>query len=109
MVPDDQQQSVEVPLAWTGLDAVDTFTANEFLITPDAHDDLLHLTVGLVSPPVFMGSDEEQIQQLRDIRYVTVRALGRFALTHERARRLAEILSESLERYNNSTSGDDSE
>lgn len=107
MAPEDQQQSAEVPLAWTGLDALDTFTANEFLITPDAHDDLLHLTVGLVSPPIFMGSDDEQVQQLRDLRYVSVRALGRFALTHERARRLAEILGESLERYDRSTSGDD--
>ena len=106
-MPEDQQQSVEVPLAWTGLDSLDALTANEFLITPDAHDDLLHLTVGFVSPPVLMGSDDEQMQQLRDLRYVTVRALGRFALTHDRARRLADILNESLERYNKSARGAD--
>lgn len=92
---------------WTRLDAVDTLTANEFLITPDAHDDLLHLTVGLVSPPVLMGSDDEQMQHLRDLRYVAVQALGRFSLTHARARRLAEILKESVERYNSRARGED--
>lgn len=98
MVPEDPQESVEVPLVWAGLDGLATLTANEFLITPDAHDDLLHLTVGLVSPPVLMGSDDEQMQQLRDLRYVTVRGLGRFALTRERAQRLADLLNESLAR-----------
>ena len=107
MAPQEPQPSVEVPLVWTGLDALDTFAANEFLITPDAHDDLMYLTVGLVSPPVFMGSEEEQMQQLRDLRYVTVRPLGRFALTHERARRLAELLNESLARYDHSETGED--
>ena len=77
------------------------------LITPDAHDDLLHLTVGLVSPPVLMGSDDEQMEQLRDLTYITVRALGRFALTPERARRLAELLNESLARYDHAVAGDD--
>ena len=107
MASEDPPLSVEVPLSWMGLDTIDTLVANEFLITPDAHDDLLYLTIGLVSPPVFIGSDEEQMEQLRDLRYVTARPLGRFALTRQRARRLAELLNESLARDSQAAIGDD--
>jgi hypothetical protein len=108
MAPDEQpaeSEPVEVPMAWAGLDGIDTRTANQFLITPDPHDDLMYLTVGLVSAPVFMGSEDEQLQQFRDLKYVTVRPLGRFALTRQRARQLADLLNESLARYDDSEPG----
>lgn len=97
--PPTGSEPIEVPMAWAGLDAIDTRTANQFLITPDPHDDLMYLTVGLVAAPVFMGTEEEQLQQFRDLQYVTVRPLGRFALTRQRARQLADLLNESLARY----------
>lgn len=103
--PPTESEPIEVPMAWAGLDVVDTRTANQFLITPDPHDDLMYLTVGLVSAPVFMGSEEEQLQQFRDLKYVTVRPLGRFALTRQRAKQLADLLNESLARYDDSEPG----
>ena len=97
--PPAESELITVPMAWAGVDAIDTRTANEFLITPDPHDDLMYLTVGFVSAPVLMGTEEEQLQQLRDIKFVTVRPLGRYALTRQRARQLADLLNESLGPY----------
>ena len=102
-----EPESVEVPMAWTGVEALDVLTANEFLITVDPENDMMYLTVGVVTPPPITGTPDEIRQQLHDLNYVPVRTLARFALSRLRAERLGEALRESLSRYDQARERED--
>ena len=105
--PPPESEFIEVPLAWTGVDAFDVLTANQYLVTLDPANDTMYLMVGLVMPPPLMGTTEEIQNQLREQSYLPVRTLGRFALTRQSAGELANVLHESLSRYDQAKGRED--
>jgi len=63
-MPEDEQDRVEVPLTWIGVEDVPILTANQMLIQFTARDESI-LGFGQVAPPILLGTEEERHQQLR--------------------------------------------
>jgi hypothetical protein len=95
MQPEHEDKAV--PLAWVGPDEVPVVLANQFI--SQFHHDGFVLTVGQVTPPIILGSDEQQRDQLEALTFVPVRPLARFALTEQRVRELIKLLTDNLAMY----------
>jgi hypothetical protein len=98
------EDTVQVPLAWVGLDEVPVLVSNQALIQHIGEDEFV-LAFGHASPPPLVGSEEEKREQLRQISFVPVRVIARFGLTRRRVEELLNILQENLSRYDNKVGG----
>lgn len=95
MRPEDEGKAI--PLTWVGPDEVPVVMANHFI--SQFHDDGFVLTFGQVAPPIILGSEEQQREQLEALAFVPVRPLARFALTEQRVRELIKLLTDNLAVY----------
>lgn len=93
-------ERTEVSVVWPGVDEVPVQPANQFLgqilrLNTGAPDEFL-LVVGHISPPVVLGSPEEQQAMARALGAVGVKTLARVTMTIGRARELRDLLDRQL-------------
>ena len=94
-MPDDEAP-ITLPLVYIGAEEVPTLYANQFVIQYDRGDFIL--LMGQVSPPILLGSDEEQRAQAKQVGYVPVKVVGRYAMSRDRVAELVQLLATSLNR-----------
>ena len=82
---------------------VQVLFANSFNIT--FHDDGFILSVGQLVPPVLLGNEEEQREQLRELQTVPLHVLARFALTRQRVDQLIDVLVKNRESFDKAIAG----
>lgn len=92
------EETLQVPIAWIGLDEQPVTVSNQMLIQHIAEDEFV-LAFGHATPPLLAGSREEQRELLREVSYVPVRTLARFGLTRRRVEELIGVLQVNLARY----------
>lgn len=93
----EQPESIDIPVAWVGMDEAPILVANQFMLQSQPYEFLL--TVGQMSPPALLGSPDEKAEQARQIDYVPIRVLARLGLSPTRVRELIAILQDQLERH----------
>jgi hypothetical protein len=89
-------EQFEAPGVWVGLEQQPVLTANQFLTQLVASDEIV-LSIGSVTPPVVLGTREQQAEQLRNVAFLQVRPIGRFGLTRARVREVIKVLEATLE------------
>ena len=57
----------DVPIKWVDEDNLHTLAANQFVLTTGTPWDEVILSVGQVSPPVLIGTPEEQLTQVKEL------------------------------------------
>lgn len=92
----DDSQPIQIPLSWVGVEESVASAANQFLVQFDG--DLHYLTLGQVTPPVLLGTEEEKKRQVDKLTMVPVRALGCYALSRKGIEELIGVLRTGLER-----------
>jgi len=92
---DSLPQQIQLPVVWVGVEEEPVEMVNQFLGQVVAPDEIV-VTVGHFSPPVVLGSAEQQAEQLRNTPFVQVRPVSRFGLTPSRLRELVTILQTTL-------------
>ncbi len=93
--------TVQIPIAWIGLDEAPIGYANQVICqmgAPD-HPSEFVLTFGQLHPPVLMGGPEANRLQLQSLSYVPVRVVAKLALSEERVRELHGALDTILRSY----------
>ena len=90
-------ESLKLPLVWMDSDAPAVLYANQFALQRSGGD--LFLAVGQLVPPLLLGSQEEQRDQLKQLSFVPVRIVGRYLVTLGEMRELADLLKRHLERF----------
>lgn len=88
---------VAVPLAWTDLDDLDTPLANQFASL--FLEEMFVVTVGNVTPPVFLGSEQARKEQAQELPYLPIRPIARFAMTEAKLEAFIDVLQGNLKRY----------
>ena len=101
----EPEQPIAVPKSWIEVDQVEVFAANEFVISHDPNSGEFYLTVGHVTPPIILGTDEEQREQAERLVFVPVRTVGRFSLSRLRVEQLMTVLQTNLARYDERRKG----
>ena len=91
------QKAVTVPLLFVGAEELPILYANHFVIQYER--DAFILTVGQLSPPILIGNESEQREQLEALSYVEVKTVARLAFTRGRLDELIGILQANLRAF----------
>jgi hypothetical protein len=101
IVPDDDdgvaEQVLSVPLVWIGPEEVPIQFANQFLV--QVNEEEVIITVGQVSPPIVLGTAEQQMEAMQAVEVVPVRVASRIAMTGNTFRKLLRAMTAVNERY----------
>jgi hypothetical protein len=83
--------------------------ANQFVsqVTGTGAPDEIIITIGHVSPPVIIGSAEEQRQLAAAIQSLKIRPLLRVSLTRQRLGELADVIAAAAKQYDEAVGGGD--
>ena len=93
----EDREPVAIPIVYLGVEDAPLLYANQFVIQYQQNEFIL--TVGQLAPPILLGTEEERRQQARELTYVPVKVVARFALTRTRLEELVKVLAGHLERY----------
>ena len=90
----DNDEGVELPLLFTGVDDTPILLANQF--AGQVEPGLFTLIVGQMSVPLLIGTPEERREQAERVSYVPVKVLGRYSMTEGRLLELIQMLNRQL-------------
>lgn len=96
-VEEPDGDAVQLRLLWRGLDDTPLLYANQFVVQHE-RDELI-LTIGQFQPPILIGQPDERIEQARQLGYVPINVVGRYAFTRQRLAELAGYLNEHLQKF----------
>lgn len=99
----EKPQAIELPVVYTSVEDEPMLFANQFVI--QFNQDEFILTIGQVQPPMLVGSQEEKREQASKLTHVPIRVLIRVAMTRTRLDELAQLLTDSLRRYDETKKG----
>ena len=97
---DDKQSEVTLGLVYDGLQESPIFFGNQFLI--QYQQDEFILTICQVSPPLLIGTPEQQLEQAKQIKNVHSKVLVRVGMTAARLAELADLLQTQVANFQNS-------
>ena len=92
---DAEKPDKDIPIIFEGYEDVPIMFANNFLVQQDGPE-LLVLTVGQATLPIFYGTEEEKQQQRELIESISGRTIARIALTHSTFRMLADLFRDTV-------------
>ena len=95
--PENPQELVEIPLVLTGQHEVPIFFSNWASVQHEKSEFVI--TFGQYTPPLIVGSTEQQRDQARATVAVPVKVVARIALTHQRMVELGAALQQNLQNY----------
>ena len=98
-----EEEGVEValPLVWLDPDSVEILFVNQLIVQRQRGEFVL--TFGQQTPPVLMGTKEEQIEQAKQIPFIPIRVAVRLGTTVERVGEFVRVLQSLLEREGEKT------
>jgi hypothetical protein len=95
---DSEDDIVQIPIAWVGLDDQPVLMANQFI--GQVEQDEIVLSIGAqVSPPILGNTAEERREQLHRVTFIPVRPIARISMTRRKVEELAHVLRDTLENY----------
>ncbi|MFD7901039.1 hypothetical protein ACFV4G_02235 [Kitasatospora sp. NPDC059747] len=90
----ESSEQIAVPLVWVGVDDLPVPVANQVMAQMD--QDQIFLTFGVATPPIILGQDADQMREsVRQIDYVPVRPLSRFAVSRRHLSQLIQVLEQA--------------
>lgn len=66
-----QPEPIEIPIIWVGVEDAQILFANQYLGQVEQQE--IVLTFGQITPPVLLGSPEQQAQQVQRLGYIPVK------------------------------------
>jgi hypothetical protein len=91
------EEGVEIPIVYVGVEDEPILLANQFVIQHQQNEFIL--TIGQIAPPILLGTEQERMEQAKQVAYVPVNVVGRFTFTRERLVELLQVLQTNLDRY----------
>jgi hypothetical protein len=92
-----EPETVQLPLLLEGADQVPILHSNVFL--SQEHQNEFFVTFGQVSPPILLGTPEQQRKQAQELSYVSAKVIFRLALSRARLKELIDVLQKQLDLY----------
>jgi hypothetical protein len=89
---------IELPLVWVGIEELPIQMVSQMMVQVQAKDEII-LTLGQTSPPILIGTPEQQAAAASRIPFIPVRALVRSSLTSNRVREVIKALTDLLEKH----------
>ena len=84
----------ELPIVFTGVEDVPIYFANHFVVQHQG--DEFFIIVGQVTPPILLGTVDDQRRQASQLTHVPVNVVARIGMNKHRLTELVKILQENL-------------
>ena len=97
------EEQIELPFFFIGAEDVQIVLSNLQVIQHVQQEFII--TFGQFSPPIVMGSPEEQKEQVKSKPYLPVKTVARVAMSPERVANLIEALQSNLGKWKASQGG----
>lgn len=97
MATPKRDDPVSIPVVYIGVEDAPILYSNQFAVQVEGNDFIV--TAGQLTPPILVGSEEEQREQAKQLSYVPIRVVARLAINRERAAQLAALLGKQLQQY----------
>jgi hypothetical protein len=91
------EEPIQVPIVFIGADEIPVHYANQFVVQHEQNE--FFLTVGTVTPPILLGSEEERLRQASQLSYIPIRVVARIAMTRDRLTELIGVLQANLKTF----------
>ena len=92
----EDPDGIALPLVWIDPDETDISFVNQVLV--QRQNDEYILTFGQQTPPILMGSPEENMERAKEIAYIPVRVAVRLGFTANRMAEFLELIQSAVER-----------
>ncbi|MFN0073045.1 MAG: hypothetical protein ACKVVP_16290 [Chloroflexota bacterium] len=89
--------AVGVPLTWIDIDDRTIELVNQIVITHAGTE--IVFALGQAAPPLVLGTLEDRQEQIKRLRFIPVKTLGRYVVTREMLGTLVSILQQHMEKY----------
>ena len=90
----EAQEPVQVPVVFIGAEDTPLLYANQFVIAHLGQEFIL--SIGQVAPPLLLGTPEQQHEQAKQLSFVPIKTVARFAMTRERLDQLIKLLQDHV-------------
>ena len=97
------EEQIELPLFFIGSEDVPIVLSNLQVIQHVQQEFII--TFGQFSPPIVLGSPEEQMEQAKSKQYLPVKTVARVAMSPQRVADLIKALQENLNAWTSSQGG----
>ena len=97
------EEQIELPLFFIGSEDVPIVLSNLQVIQHVQQEFII--TFGQFSPPIVLGSPEEQMEQAKSKQYLPVKTVARVAMSPQRVADLIRALQENLNTWKSSKGG----
>ena len=94
----DERQGISIPLAFSGMEETPILYVNHF-ITQRQREGAVVLIASQLTPPLLLGTEDDQRRQAEQVDYVPVRTVARLAVTPSSLRELVRVLQAALDHY----------
>ena len=94
---DETPEGIALPLVWIDLEDADTRAVNQLIV--QHHKDEFILTFGHVTPPMLIGTPEENVAQAKMIPYVAVKVVAQMATTPAKVEAFVKAMQTVLDGY----------
>lgn len=92
-----EEEGILLPVVWVDPESVDITFVNQVLVQRQGEEWIL--TFGQQTPPILLGSPEENLERAKEIQYIPVRVAYRLGMTTDRLREFSELIRRVLEKY----------
>jgi hypothetical protein len=89
-------ERLSAQLAWIGVEDVPIVFVNQVIAQIDERGEII-IAFGQATPPVILGSPEEQRQQIANVPFVQVRPVSRITLSRSRLEEVVDVLQKTLD------------
>jgi hypothetical protein len=91
------EHRVAVPVVFIGADEVPVYHANQFAVQNQGNE--FFVTIGSLVPPILLGNEAEQREQVKQIPYVPIKVVARISMTRDHLAELVNALQETLTKH----------
>lgn len=95
---EETRREIQIPVLWSGAEDVPLVLVNQVLGQVGQQGEVI-LTFGQITPPLLMGTPEQQAEQVSEIPFVSVKPVARLALTKAGLDDLVRVLQETQKNY----------
>ena len=94
---EEDEGGVELPAIVTGADEVPILFSNVMVVQHQQEEFIISFCQA--SPPLTLGSPDEQLEQMRSMPYLPIKVVARIGMTPQRMTELIKILQENYQTW----------
>ena len=95
---EEMPEGLMIRIVWDGVENLPILLANQVIGQVGQQGEVI-LSFGQAAPPILIGDPEQQLEQAREIPFISIKPVTRLALTRDGLDDLIRVLNETRDNY----------